>query len=84
MNSSIENKLMGWKNDIEEKKAAMQRAEGQKDGLINQAVEEFNCDTLPKIYKKIESLQTNDDKLNDQFEKKAKEYEEKYYGEQDD
>lgn len=78
MNNSIETKLMEWKNEIEEKKAEMQRAQGTMDALLKQAKEDFNCTTIEAIEKRITSLETSTDKLEAQLESKVKEYEESY------
>lgn len=75
--------LLSLKEDIDEAKDRNLQLQGQKEAIMQQLKEVWNCSTVKQAQKKLEELQNQIDSYSEKIEKGTEELEEKLHNESD-
>jgi len=80
MDNYTEKELLKLKQKVDDAEQAVQQFKGRKDELLEQLKETFNCETIKEIKAKRKEIEKDLDKLQNKFDAKIKEINEKYNG----
>ena len=78
MKESIEERLLSMRQSIEEKRAELNRLEGQRDEPLKALKAEFNEDSLAAAKKRLGEEQAELTRLDAQLDKETRAYAKKY------
>lgn len=78
MDQLTEKQYRDLKREVEEAKAASERARGALDQIMLQLKEDFDCDDVKEAKAKLEELQKENEKAEKLFLKALKDYEDKW------
>jgi predicted nuclease with TOPRIM domain len=70
--------LLDLKQQIEDAKQSVAELKGEQTALLKQLKDTYKCNSISEAEKKIQSIQIERDKIQQQIEKGCQELEEKY------
>lgn len=70
--------LLDLKQQIEDAKQSVAELKGEQTALLKQLKDTYKCNSISEAEKKIQSIQIERDKIQQQIEKGCRELEEKY------
>lgn len=79
-----EKDLLRLKEEIDEAKELHSKLQGQREALLQQLKDEYNCTSIKQAEKMLDKMEADIETLSKEIEEELAELEKEYYGDETD